>query len=79
MFNQDCEPPRVIRRAIEQGGLDELPAVMQAVQETGALEHVRKIARNEAAIGCAAIAHLPHSNYLQALVELAEFAVDRDS
>ncbi|HEY8118473.1 MAG TPA: polyprenyl synthetase family protein [Methylophilaceae bacterium] len=78
MRNGNEQQRLVIRRAIEHGGLDELPAVMQAVNETGALEHVRKIAMNEAAIGCAAIAHLPHSKYFEALIQLAEFAVDRD-
>jgi len=67
----------VIRHAIEEGGLDELPAVIKAVQETGALEHVRKIARKEADIACAAIAELPTSTHHQALISLADFAVTR--
>jgi octaprenyl-diphosphate synthase len=78
MRNGTEQQRTIIRHAIEQGGLDELPAVMQAVRETGALDHVRKIAKNEADLGCAAIAHLPHSNYLDALIKLAEFAVDRN-
>ncbi len=69
---------KIIHHAIEKGGLDELPAVMRAVTDTGALEHVRKIAQNEADIGCAAIAHLPHSPHHQALLKLAEFAVNRN-
>ena len=79
MRNGSEQQRLVIRRSIEQGGLDELPAVMQAVKQTGALAHVRKIARNEAELGCAAIAHLPHSIYFDALMQLAEFAVDRES
>jgi octaprenyl-diphosphate synthase len=67
----------IIRHAIEQGGLDELPAVMQAVQQTGALQHVRALAQQEAALGCAAIAHLPRSIHRDALTGLAEFAVNR--
>ena len=67
----------VIRHAIEEGGLDELPAVIKAVQETGALEHVRQIARKEADIACAAIADLPTSSHHQALISLADFAVTR--
>lgn len=68
----------LIRHAIEQGGLNDLPAVMLAVKETGALEHVRSLARNEVDLGCKAIAGLPHSNYHKALIKLAEFAVDRN-
>ena len=67
----------VIRHAIEEGGLDELPAVIKAVQETGALDHVREIARIEADIACAAIADLPTSSHHQALISLADFAVTR--
>ncbi|MGX8883847.1 octaprenyl diphosphate synthase [Methylovorus sp. SPW-M1] len=68
---------QTIRKAIEEGGLDELPAVMQAVHETGALDQVRAIARQEAKAGCDAIQHLQDSPSRQALLKLAEFAVDR--
>ncbi|WP_264193894.1 polyprenyl synthetase family protein [Methylobacillus caricis] len=68
---------RTIRSAIEEGGLTELPAVIDAVKATGALDHVRQIAKTEAEAGCAAIAHLPDSPFRQALVQLAEFAVSR--
>lgn len=68
---------QVIRNAIEGGGLEELPAVIAAVNSTRALEHVRELARKEAQLGCEAIAHLPDSNYRQALLQLAEFAVNR--
>jgi len=68
----------IIRRAIIEGGLNDLPDVLLAVHETGALEHVRQLARQEAEKGCAAIAHLPHSKHLDALLKLAEFAVSRD-
>ena len=40
---------QTIRKAIEEGGLDELPAVMQAVHDTGALDQVRAIARQDSA------------------------------
>jgi octaprenyl-diphosphate synthase len=78
MRNGTEQQRKIIRHAIEEGGLDELPAVMRAVADTGALEHVRKIARNEADMGCAAIAHLPDSSHHQALRKLAEFAVHRN-
>ena len=78
MRNGTEQQRKIIRHAIEEGGLEELPAVMRAVADTGALEHVRKIAQNEAGIGCAAIAHLPHSSHHEALRKLAEFAVNRN-
>ena len=67
-----------IRKTIQQGGLDELAAVLAAVQATDALNYVRDLAANEARIGCEAIAHLPNSANKQALIDLAEFAVKRD-
>lgn len=68
---------KTIRHAIENGGLEEMSQVLQAVNETGALDHVRHLARKEADTACAAIAHLPASNYRQALIELSSFAVNR--
>lgn len=72
------EQQKVIRQAIEQGGLDSLQAVLEAVAATDALAEVRRIARAEAVRGQAAIAHLDPSNYRQALMELATFAVERN-
>lgn len=67
----------LIRKAIEQGGLEDLSAVMQAVKETGALDYVREVAKKEATLACQAIAHLPQNAHLQAMVALAEFSVSR--
>ncbi|MFA6178163.1 MAG: octaprenyl diphosphate synthase [Candidatus Methylopumilus sp.] len=78
MRNGNAEQRAVIRHAIEQGGLEELPAVVKAVQETGALDHVRNIARSEADLACAAIATMPPSTHHQALISLAGFAVSRN-
>lgn len=67
-----------IKRAIEQGGLDDLPTVLSAVERTGALLHVRKVAAKEAELACASIAHFADSPYKQAMLILAEFAVSRN-
>ena len=78
MRNGSPQQREIIRHAIIEGGLKELSHVLQAVHETGALDHVRQLAREEAEKGCAAIAHMPHSKHLDALLKLAEFAVTRD-
>jgi octaprenyl-diphosphate synthase len=67
----------IIRKAIQQGGLDELAAVLAAVNATDALNYVRELAANEIKIGCEAITHLPKSPNKQALIDLATFAVTR--
>ena len=68
---------QLIRQAIERGGLEDLPAVTQAVKETGALEYVRNIANQEANLACKAIQHLSSTPQHQALIQLAEFSVNR--
>lgn len=82
MRHGTAQQSAAIRSAIEQkastqGNLDELPAVLQAVAETGALEYVRNVAKNEANIASKTIAHFKDSEYKSALLKLAEFAVNR--
>ena len=68
---------QLIRHAIEQGGLEDLPAVLEALVATDALTEVRRMALKEAERGCTAVAHLPASVHRQTLMNLARFAVER--
>jgi octaprenyl-diphosphate synthase len=68
----------VVRHAIEQGGLDDLQGVLQAIRDTGALDYTRQQAEREAQAACAAISGLPVSNYKDSLLQLADFAVTRN-
>jgi octaprenyl-diphosphate synthase len=77
MRNGTAQQAAAVRRAIEEGGLDDLQQVLQAIRETCALDYVRKQARAEADMACAAISHLPDSNYKESLLQLADFAVTR--
>jgi len=67
-----------IKHAIEHGGLDDLPTVLSAVERTGALQHVRKVAAKESELACAAIAQFSDSPYKQAMLTLAAFAIARN-
>jgi octaprenyl-diphosphate synthase len=67
----------LIRKAIEQGGLEDFSAIIQAVKDTGALDYVRDVAKNEVELACQTIAHLPNNQYREAMVALAEFSVSR--
>jgi octaprenyl-diphosphate synthase len=69
---------QTVRHAIERGGRDDFEAVLEAVTNTGALEYAREQARREAAAACAAIERLPNSKYRDSLLQLADFAVNRD-
>jgi octaprenyl-diphosphate synthase len=73
-------PPQVaaVRRAIEAGGLDELPAVLEAIRETSALDYARAKAREEAQRARDALTQLADSKPREVLLQLADFAVTRD-
>ena len=77
MRNSSAEQSQLIRNAIEQGGLEQLPQVIEAVRNSGALAHVKKLAEIEAEKCCQAIAHFPESRFKQAMFALAEFSVKR--
>jgi octaprenyl-diphosphate synthase len=66
-----------VRRAIEAGGLDELPFVLQAIQETGALDYARQCACDEAGLAAAALDRLAPSPQREFLLQLTDFAVSR--
>jgi octaprenyl-diphosphate synthase len=71
------EQAQLVRGAIEHGGLDELPAVLDAIRTSGALEYARSQARAEAAAACTALDALPRSNDRDYLLQLTDFAVTR--
>jgi octaprenyl-diphosphate synthase len=67
----------LLRRAIETGGLDELPAVLTAIESAGGLEYTARLAQGEADQALAALEPLPESVHSEALRQLAGFAVSR--
>ncbi|MGH8711515.1 MAG: polyprenyl synthetase family protein [Burkholderiales bacterium] len=69
----------IIRKAIEQGGLEEFETVLDTIHETRSLDYVRNQAKAEAQAACAACAVLPRSIYRDSLLQLADFAVNRSS
>ncbi len=66
-----------IRRAIENGGRDELETVVSTIRMTGAIDYARAQAHRETKAAEAAIAHLKDSVYRDALLQLCVFAVER--
>ena len=68
----------IIRAAIENGGLTELESVLNAVEETKALEYVRQLAKEEIDKGAKLIRHIEPSVYKNALLELMTFVALRD-
>jgi octaprenyl-diphosphate synthase len=68
---------QLIRRAIENGGHDNMQDVCAIIESTGAIPYTAKAAQREADLALEALAPLPESAYKDALYNLAEFSVNR--
>jgi octaprenyl-diphosphate synthase len=71
------EEARIIRAAIERGGLDQLDRVTQTIESTGALHYTTRLAVEQAERAIADLAMVPGSPAKDALIGLARFAVSR--
>ena len=76
-----CSPAEreLIRSAIEEGGADQLDAIVAIVGQTGALQITHERASQEAQRAIAALAGLPDSAYRRALNDLAAQLLQRRS
>jgi len=70
---------KIVRAAILEGGLDQMDEIQEIIRSTGALEYTITKAREAASSAIAQLADIPDSEYRQALMSLAEFAVQRRS
>ena len=66
-----------IRRALHDGGLHNLPQVLEAIESTGAIKYTARRARAEAGKAIEALATIPPTDQRSALEGLARFAVER--
>jgi octaprenyl-diphosphate synthase len=73
------EQRRVLREAIEKGGLEQIDAVKAAIESTDAIAYTARLATEEAAQAKQALEALPPSSYKSALAALADFSVERAS
>ena len=71
------EQATLVRTAIQKGGLEDLAAISAAVEDSGALDYTAKLAQEYAQRAIACLDKLPASDYRDALIELAEYAVER--
>lgn len=67
----------LIRKAILDGGLDQLDDIIAIIESTGALQYTAACAQEAADHAVAALADIPGSQYKQALIAIAEFSVQR--
>ena len=68
---------RLLRAAIEKGGLEHIEAVVDAIESTGANAYTARKAEDAARCATEALAAIPESPYKQALLDLARFSVHR--
>ncbi len=77
-INRGSEAQRkLLRAAIENGGLDHIDDVLDAIESTGSLAYTARRARQQAELAQKALSIMPDTPYKQALLDLAEFAVER--
>ncbi|NNL54389.1 MAG: octaprenyl diphosphate synthase [Woeseia sp.] len=69
----------LIQSAIVEGGLTQLDSIQEIVESTGALEYTAKRANEAADTAIEALSEIPDSEYRQALISIADFAVKRRS
>ena len=68
---------RLLREAIEKGGLEHITGVLAAIESTGANAYTARQAEDEARLAAEALGPIPESPYKQALLDLARFSVHR--
>lgn len=77
MLHGTPKQAELIKTAIEQGGLDQIKEITQAIEVTGALDYTRDIAKKEAQLAISQLHMIPDSAYKQAMISLAHFSVER--
>ena len=78
MWHGNQSQSAMIKEAIETGdGMDKFSLIIQAMQQTGALEYTKQLALDAADKAIATLTPLPESHYKQALIALAHISVER--
>lgn len=70
---------QLIRAAITDGAVDDLPRIVEIVRGTGALDATREAASGEAMRAMAAARRLPDTPHARALIQLAAQLLDRQA
>jgi octaprenyl-diphosphate synthase len=73
------EQQKLIRKAIEQGGLDDLDEILSIVKSTNAIDYTYQAAEKAVKRAIDALTPLPESQFKTALVELAKLSLARNS
>ena len=74
-----ADEKELIRKAILDGGLDQLENIQAIIESTGALQYTAARAQKAADSAVAALVDIPDSDYKQALITIADLSVQRRS
>lgn len=77
MRNGDTKTRELMRSAIQQGGQEQIEAVREAIEKTGAITYTYRLANEEADRAVAMLDHLEGGIYRDALTALVQFAISR--
>ena len=77
LWNSQGNEANIIREGILNGGLDNLDVIQKIINETGAIEYTAELAQREANLAIESLDHFLTTEYLDAMVNLAKFSVDR--
>jgi octaprenyl-diphosphate synthase len=72
------EQAAMVKNAIENGSLDKLDQIHEAIHSSGAIDYTAECAKKESLLAIQALGFLSDSKYKQALIFLAEFSVNRN-
>ena len=79
MENGSAADKALIRAAIRTDGLDKLDDIQSIIESTGALQYTAARAQEAADLAISALSEIPDSDYKEAMIAIAEFAVKRRS
>ena len=79
MESGSADDKALIRAAVLEGGIDRLDEIKGIIEKTGALDYTLSRAQEAADAAIGALADIPDSEFKQALVAIADFAVQRRS
>jgi octaprenyl-diphosphate synthase len=79
MRKASADDRKIICDAILEGGLDHLEHITKIIEATGALKYTADKAQEAADNAVASLSGIPNSDFKQALINIAEFAVQRRS
>jgi octaprenyl-diphosphate synthase len=77
MAQGSAEQAKLIRSAIENGGLEQIDEIMAIIESTDAIQYTARLAQAEAEQAKQALTQLPPSPERKALASLADYAVSR--